>query len=269
MTTDIVLASRAVPDAVPGAIARYVVEHLTTPLQGKKYVTVAGATAVASALGFSVREAEGGSRYVPPTDHLPGYWECTAEVLDPAGMVIGRGSGMVTDDERPWSTRPHFARRAMSSTRAAGRALRLCIGHLFVALGPGVQSVTLEEMPNGEPPAGGQHSPAPVQAVQAKREFVDPDPKRDDGKTKGRLAKVWPPREGKKGIGIELETPAGVIKFGVFDRGVMEDAKELEGSDVEVSWVRSKDGKYLDAKGILPVGRRVQLEVDPESGVRF
>lgn len=118
-------------------------------------------------------------------------------------------------------------------------------------------------------PAGGQHSPAPVQAIQAKREFVDPDPKRDDGKTKGRLAKVWPPREGKKGIGIELETPAGVVKFGVFDRGPMEDAKELDGSDVEVAWVRSKDGKYLNAKGIVPIGPRVQLEVDPESGVPF
>ncbi len=118
-------------------------------------------------------------------------------------------------------------------------------------------------------PAGGQHSPAPVQAIQAKREFVDPDPKRDDGKTKGRLAKVWPPREGKKGIGIELGTPAGVVKFGVFDRGPMEDAKELDGSDVEVAWVRSKDGKYLNAKGIVPIGPRVQLEVDPESGVPF
>lgn len=118
-------------------------------------------------------------------------------------------------------------------------------------------------------PAGGQHCPAPVQAVQAKREFVDPDPKRDDGKTKGRLAKVWPPRDGKKGIGIELETPAGLVKLGVFDRGPMEDAKELEGSDVEVSWVRSKDGKYLNAKGIVPIGPRVQLEVDPESGVPF
>ena len=116
-------------------------------------------------------------------------------------------------------------------------------------------------------PAGGQHSPPP--AEPAKREFVDPAPKSDDGKCTGRLAKVWPPREGKKGIGIEVETPAGVVRFGVFDKGPIEDARELEGSDVEVAWVRSKDGKYLNAKGILPVGRRVQLEVDPESGVPF
>ena len=46
-------------------------------------------------------------------------------------------------------------------------------------------------------------------------------------------------------------------------------ARELEGSDVEVAWVRSKDGKYLNAKGIVPIGPRVQLEVDPETGVPF
>jgi hypothetical protein len=119
-------------------------------------------------------------------------------------------------------------------------------------------------------PAGGQHSPAPVQAVQAKREFVDPDPKRDDGKCEGRLAEVSEPKQSQRGskyVTIEVELPKGRSKFNVFDRGPMEDARELEGSDVEVSWVRS--GKYLNAKGIVPIGPRVQLEVDPESGVPF
>lgn len=272
MTTDIVLAKPGERSDIQlraaATVARFVNDNLVVSLQGKRYVTVAGATMIASACGYSVRETS--SRYQTAQEPLPGFWEVEAEVLDlETGQVVGRGKGLVADDEPAWSKRPIFAKRAMASTRAAGRALRLCIGHLFVALGPGVQSVTLEEMPNGDAPAGGQHSPAPVQAVQAKREFVDPDPKRDDGKTKGRLAKVWPPRDGKKGIGIELETPAGVIKFGVFDRGPMEDARELEGSDVEVSWVRSKDGKYLNAKGIVAIGPRVQLEVDPESGVPF
>ena len=53
----------------------------------------------------------------------------------------------MTDDEKPWGTRPQFARRAMASTRAAGRALRLSMGHLFAYLGDKVQTVTLEEMP--------------------------------------------------------------------------------------------------------------------------
>lgn len=247
MTTDLVLASRAVPDAVPGAIARYVLENLTVPLQGKKYVTVAGATAVASALGFSVREAEGGSRYVPPTDHLPGYWECTAEVLDPEGMVIGRGSGMVTDDERPWSTRPHFARRAMASTRAAGRALRMCVGHLFVGLGHGVQAVTLEEMPEVEyePPTPQKPSKAPTAVLTFEGE--------QGGRFTGVLAKIWEPKPGNKRIGFEVKTEQGLVKLGSFNTRHLKDGKELAGSDVEVSWKRSPCGQFMNVEGIVPV----------------
>lgn len=268
MTTDIVLAKPGERSDIQlraaGHVARYVNDHLVVSLQGKRYVTVAGATMIASACGYSVRETS--SRYQPAQEPLPGFWEVEAEVLDlETGLIVGRGKGLVADDEPAWGKRPIFAKRAMASTRAAGRALRLCIGHLFVALGQGVQSVTLEEMPTHEPAEVPADRPA---AAETRRDFVDPDPKRDDGKTKGRLAKVWPPRDGKKGIGIELETPAGVVRFGVFDKGPMEDAKDLEGSDVEVAWVRSKDGKYLNAKGILPT-RRVQLEVDPESGVPF
>lgn len=250
MTTDLVLASRPVPDAVPAVVARYVLEHLTVPLQGKKYVTVAGATAVASALGFSVREAEGCSRYIAPTDHLPGYWECTAEVLDPAGMVIGRGSGMVTDDERPWSTRPHFARRAMASTRAAGRALRMCVGHLFVGLGHGVQAVTLEEMPDVdyEPPTPQKPAKAPTQVLTFEGE--------DGGRFTGELVKVWAPKPGKKRIGFEVQTPAGVVKLGSFTRHHLEDGKELAGSDVEVTWKRSDCGQYMNLVGFVPIPKK-------------
>ena len=75
-------------------------------------------------------------------------WEATCEILDiETNTIIGRGSGIVTDDEKPWGSRPQFARRAMASTRAAGRALRLSLGHLFAYLGDKVATVTLEEMP--------------------------------------------------------------------------------------------------------------------------
>lgn len=265
MTTEIVLASRPVPDAVPVVVAKYVVQHLTTTLQGKKYVTVAGATAVASALGFSVREAEGGSRYVPPTDYLPGYWECTAEVLDPAGMVIGRGSGMVTDDERPWSTRPHFARRAMSSTRAAGRALRMCVGHLFVGLGDGVQAVTAEEMPDveDEPPTPQKPSKAATQAVTFEGE--------DGGRFTGVLVKVWEPKPGTKRIGFEVKTASGMVKLGSFNAHHLEDGKELAGSDVEVTWKRSKCGKFMNVEGILPIAKAPPSppKGDPDADIPF
>lgn len=127
------------------ALAPQVLSRYSIQLQGKTYVQVAGATLIANAMGYTVREIE-----VKRVDFGGGVtgWEATAEILDlETGTIIGRGSGIVTDDEKPWGTRPQFARRAMASTRAAGRALRLSMGHLFAYLGDKVATVTLEEMP--------------------------------------------------------------------------------------------------------------------------
>ena len=126
------------------ALSKPVTERYCVTLQGKQYVQVAGATLIANAMGYAVREVE-----VKRVDFGGGIsgWEATAEILDiETGQIIGRGSGIVTDDEKPWGTRPQFARRAMASTRAAGRALRLSLGHLFCYLGDKVASVTAEEM---------------------------------------------------------------------------------------------------------------------------
>lgn len=131
--------------AIVKALAPQVVSRYSIQLQGKTYVQVAGATLIANAMGYTVREVE-----VKRVDFGGGLsgWEATAEILDiETGTIIGRGSGIVTDDEKPWGSRPQFARRAMASTRAAGRALRLSLGHLFCYLGDKVQTVTLEEMP--------------------------------------------------------------------------------------------------------------------------
>jgi hypothetical protein len=253
------------PMNVPAVVAKFVLEHLTVPLQGKRYVTVAGATAVASAFGYSVREAEGGSRYVPATDDLPGYWECVAEVLDPAGVVIGRGTGMVSDDERPWSTRPHFARRAMASTRSAGRALRMCVGHLFVGLGNGVQAVTLEEMPEVEyePPMPQKPSKDSTASLTFQGE--------DGGRFTGVLTKVWEPKPGTKRIGFEIQTQAGVVKLGSFQSKHLDDGRELAGSDVEVAWKRSKCGKFMNLEGLLPITKALPAPPagDPDADVPF
>jgi hypothetical protein len=127
------------------ALSKPVTERYCITLQGRQYVQVAGATLIANAMGYAVREVE-----VKRVDFGGGIsgWEATAEILDiETGTIIGRGSGIVTDDEKPWNSRPQFARRAMASTRAAGRALRLSLGHLFCYLGDRVASVTAEEMP--------------------------------------------------------------------------------------------------------------------------
>jgi hypothetical protein len=81
---------------------------------------------------------------------------------------------------------------------------------------------------------------------------VFPPPDELAGEFTGVLVKAWPPRPGKKGIGVDIETPEGKVKLGVFKEHHIADCKELEGSDVVVSWRRSKDGKYLNLEGILP-----------------
>jgi hypothetical protein len=128
------------------AMREEIMKRYTCQLQGKAYLTVAGATLIANGLGYSVREVEVHRVEIPGCGFA---WEATAEILDiETNMVIGRGSGIVTDDEKPWGSRPQFARRAMASTRAAGRALRLTFGHLYMQLGDRVAATTAEEMPN-------------------------------------------------------------------------------------------------------------------------
>jgi hypothetical protein len=148
MSTDIVPVSsldRARFEAtVTREMSRYIAETHCTNIQGKQYVTVAGASALAAGCGYSVREVGVERTEVGGV----GGWVATAEIVDRStGMVVGRGSGIVLDDEAMWKSRPQFARRAMASTRAAGRALRLSLGHLFPYLGDKVATVTLEEMP--------------------------------------------------------------------------------------------------------------------------
>lgn len=111
----------------------------------KVYITVAGATLMATVFGFHVREISSKRIEVDGV----GGWETFTEIIRSTDeMIVGRGSAICMDDEKMWSGRPQFARRAMSSTRAAGRALRLFFGHAFSMLGDQVASVTREEMPD-------------------------------------------------------------------------------------------------------------------------
>ena len=133
----------------------------TQVIQGRNYLTVQGAQAIASSLGYTSGTAS--LRHVEPTDTVAGYWEATCTVLL-NGVIVGSGIGSVVDDERPWNTRPQFARQMMAQTRATGRALKGVMGWAFAALD--YEGSIAEEMPE-EATRMPQEASAPRKALAA------------------------------------------------------------------------------------------------------
>jgi hypothetical protein len=133
----------------------------TQVIQGRNYLTVQGAQAIASSLGYTSGTAS--LRHVEPTESVAGYWEATCTVLL-NGVIVGSGIGSVFDDERPWNTRPQFARQMMAQTRATGRALKGVMGWAFAALD--YEGSIAEEMPE-EASRMPQDAPAPRKALAA------------------------------------------------------------------------------------------------------
>ena len=127
------------------AVAAVVKKNYIKRIGDKAYLMVAGAQAVGSSLGYTT--AIESLRYVPPTEHLAGYWEAVAVVHDASGLdVLGRGFGAVFEDERQWARRDQFARQMMAQTRATGRALKGVMGWATALLG--AESSLAEEMPD-------------------------------------------------------------------------------------------------------------------------
>jgi hypothetical protein len=133
----------------------------TQVIQGRNYLTVQGAQAIASSLGYTSGTAS--LRHVEPTESVAGYWEATCTVLL-NGVIVGSGIGSVFDDERPWNTRPQFARQMMAQTRATGRALKGVMGWAFAALD--YEGSIAEEMPE-EASRMPQEASAPRKALAA------------------------------------------------------------------------------------------------------
>jgi hypothetical protein len=142
--------------AVLASVAKLVTEHYVIRVQGRGYLTVAGAQAVATAMGYTT--AVESVKHVAPSDGMAGYWEAHATVLA-GGAVIGRGVGCVFDDESPWNKRPQFARQMMAQTRATGRALKGVMGWATALLG--TEGSFHEEMPPESPTTAPEPSAAP------------------------------------------------------------------------------------------------------------
>lgn len=154
--------------AVVAATSKMVSDNYVVRVQGRSYLMVAGAQAVATSMGYTT--AVEAVRYVPATEGLAGYWEATASVLAD-GKVVGRGIGCVFDDEPSWKGRPQFARQMMAQTRATGRALKGVMGWATALLG--TETSLHEEMPAEaattaqEAPAAPKRLPAPSKPAKA------------------------------------------------------------------------------------------------------
>jgi hypothetical protein len=212
------------------AIAPYVKEHYLVRVQGRCYLMVAGAQAIGQSMGYTT--AIESLRHVPATDEIPGYWECIA-VVKSGNVEVGRGMGSVFDNEKPWNTRPLFARQSMAQTRATGRALKGVMGWATALLG--AETSLAEEMPQEEPTT-------PVQASEGVRRLPSPPKSGTPLRTISGVCAAVEAKESKQGkkywrIGLEA------------------------GGDVE--WFTTF--KAIDGKTI--VGKRVDLTIeDREKG---
>jgi hypothetical protein len=145
------------------ALATIVKQNFVIRVSGREYLTVAGAQAIASGMGLTTTTEQ--LRHVPATDGMTGYWEATSTVVDHRGVVLGRGVGCVFDDEKPWNTRPQFARQMMAQTRATGRALKGVMGWATALLG--AEASLAEEMP-------AEDARMPQEASEAPRRLPSP-----------------------------------------------------------------------------------------------
>jgi len=111
-------------------------QKLFTVIQGKKFVGVEGWTTLAVMLGCVARE-------VSTTEHDGIYVAVVELVRMNDGACVGRASAEC-GEEKPWNTRPKYARRSMAQTRATGKACRLAFS--WIMLLAGYEVTPAEEM---------------------------------------------------------------------------------------------------------------------------
>ena len=233
------------------AVAHVVKRNYIKKIGDKGYLMVAGAQAVGSSLGYTT--AVESIRYVPPTEHLPGYWEAIAVVFD-HGVAVGRGMGGVFDDERTWSKRDHFARQMMAQTRATGRALKGVMGWATALLG--AEGSLAEEMP-AEGSRMPQEASEPVRALPSPPNASKAAKGQENGLRRVRsvLAAVQAKesKAGKPYWRVGLEAQDGVTEwFTSFD-----EVTTSPGVLVEVTLKPYRDGEVVSDVVSVPVGEEV------------
>jgi hypothetical protein len=156
------VAHRAATDAA--GVCREIVTKTAQTIQGRKYVRVEGWQAIANAFGavasaVDVRRVDGGIAAVGQV----------RRVSD--GAILATAEGFVGDDEKTWSGRNEFARRAMAQTRAISRACRSAFAFVVVLMDAGLETTPAEEMGHDAGPI--EYRPRPARVPDPKRGAAD------------------------------------------------------------------------------------------------
>ena len=123
---------------VAGA-CKEIVTRTSIKIQNRKYVPVEGWMAIATAHGCNLSAMD-----VKQVDGGISARGIVRRISD--GLILGEAEGFVGDDEKTWSNRPLFARRAMAQTRAMSRAARSVFAHVVVLMDAGLETTPAEEM---------------------------------------------------------------------------------------------------------------------------
>jgi len=124
-------------------------------IQGRKYVRVEGWQSIANAYGCvasakDVERVETGFRAIGQVRRMD------------TGIVIAEAEGFVGDDEKTWSKRDEYAKRAMAQTRAISRACRSAFAFVVTYMDAGLETTPAEEVPHG----GFDDAPRPAAPVR-------------------------------------------------------------------------------------------------------
>ena len=147
------------------SVCKEIVTRTAQNIQGRKYVRVEGWQSVANAFGCvasakDVERTETGYRAIGQVRRMD------------TGAVICEAEGFVGDDERTWSKRDEYAKRAMAQTRAISRACRSAFAFVVTMMDAGLETTPAEEVPQD----GFADAPRPV----AYKRPVAPAPRTTD-----------------------------------------------------------------------------------------
>ena len=133
---------RASTDAA--ALCKAIVTATAKKIQGRNYVQVEGWQAIATAHGCV---ASAGEVHRVTDEGGAGYLAIGKVIRMDNGQTIATAEGFVGDDEKMWSSRPVYARRAMAQTRAISRACRSAFAHVVVMMAANLETTPAEEVP--------------------------------------------------------------------------------------------------------------------------